>query len=236
MTARASRSIPDALEALAAEVCAAARRLTRDGLAVGTAGNISARDIASGLIAMTPAGFAYEAMTPADIAIVDPDGLVVRGERRPTSELALHTMVYAHHRDVGAIVHTHSPYATAFSVARHPIPLICNEGLLVGTVRIEIADYGMPGTLGLGQAAFRLLEHHPSARAFLLANHGAVALGSSVAGAYTLASQVEWEARIYHLALAIGEPHVLTQSQMDEICRHHADLPPVGRSSWGTDS
>jgi ribulose-5-phosphate 4-epimerase/fuculose-1-phosphate aldolase len=226
------RPIPAALDDLAEQVCAAARRLSRDGLAVGTAGNISARDPESGLIAVTPAGYSYEEMTPADIAIVDPRGRLVRGELRPTSELGLHVIVLARHEAVRAIVHTHSPYALAFAVARHPIPLICNEGLFVGTPRVEVADFGQPATAALGEAAARLLERFPSAHAFLLANHGAVALGSTVDGAYTLAAQVEWEARVYHLARQIGEPHVLTQAQMDEIRRHYADLPPVERSPW----
>jgi L-fuculose-phosphate aldolase len=226
------RPVPPALDALAEDVCAAARRLSGDGLAVGTAGNISARDPETGLIAVTPAGYPYEEMTPADIAIVDPRGRLVRGDLRPTSELALHVTLLGRHAEVRAIVHTHSPYALAFSVARHPIPLICNEGLFVGTPRVEVADFGLPGTPALGEAAARLLIRFPSAHAFLLANHGVVALGSTVDGAYTLAAQVEWEARVYHLALQIGEPHVLTAAQMEEIRRHYADLPPIERSPW----
>jgi ribulose-5-phosphate 4-epimerase/fuculose-1-phosphate aldolase len=190
------RPIPVSLESLADEVCAAARRLSGDGLAVGTAGNISARDPESGLIAVTPAGYSYEDMTPADIAIVDPVGRLVRGELRPTSELTLHVTVLARQEAVRAIVHTHSPCALAFAVARHPIPLICNEGLFVGTPRVEVADFGQPGTAALGEAASRLLDRFPSARAFLLANHGVVALGSTVGGAYALAAQVEGGSRL----------------------------------------
>jgi len=230
------RPIPPALELLAAEVCAAARRLSPDGLAVGTAGNISARDPESGLVAVTPAGYAYDEMIPADIAIVDPSGRLVRGDLRPTSELPLHVAVLARHQEVRAIVHTHSPHALAFAVARHPIPLICNEGLFVGTPRVEVADFGQPATAALAEAALRLLDRFPSAHAFLLANHGVVALGSTVDGAYSLAAQVEWEARVYHLALRIGEPHVLTAGQMEEIRRHYADLPPIERSPWPDES
>jgi ribulose-5-phosphate 4-epimerase/fuculose-1-phosphate aldolase len=140
--------------------------------------------------------------------------------------------LFDRHEAVRAIVHTHSPYALSFAVTRHPIPLICNEGLFVGTARVEVADFGLPGTTALGEAAVRLLARFPSANAFLLANHGVVALGSTVDGAYTLAAQVEWEARVYHLALRIGEPHVLTAAQMDEIRRLYAHLPPIERSPW----
>jgi ribulose-5-phosphate 4-epimerase/fuculose-1-phosphate aldolase len=232
MTARPRRSIPDAVAILAEEVCDAAHRLVPDGLAVETAGNVSARDPGSGLIAVTPTGRPYDRLMPADIAIVDPYGRLVRGDHRPTSELPLHIAILAVHPDVDAIVHAHSPYATAFSVAHHPIPLVCNEGLFVGTARVEVTDFAAPGTTSIGRAALALLHRAPGARAFLLANHGTVALGRTVAGAYTLAAQVEWEARIYHLALQLGEPRVLTKAQMDDILATYADLPPVERSTW----
>lgn len=225
-------ALPSAVQALAEEVCGAARRLVPDGLAVATAGNISARDPGSGLIAVTPSGQAYESLTPADVAIVDPDGRIVRMRRRPTSELLLHVMVYAHHSDIHAIVHTHSPYATAFSVARHPVPLVSNEGLGVGMARLEVTAFAVPGTAELGRAAVTLLRRHPRARAFLLANHGAVALAADVGGAYRLAASVEWAARIYHLALAIGEAHVLDEAQMEQILRHYGSMPPPEPSPW----
>lgn len=235
MVARRQPLIPVAVAALAEEVCAAARRLLPDGLAVATAGNISARDPGSGLIAVTPAGRPYDRLMPADIPIVDPYGRLVHGDHRPTSELPLHLAILAVHADVDAIVHAHSPYATAFSVAHHPIPFVCNEGLFVGSARVEVTEFARPGTTSIGRAALALLHRVPGAHAFLLANHGVVALGRSVEGAYSLAAQVEWEARVYHLALQLGEPHVLTKAQMDEIVATYADLPPVERSTWGTD-
>jgi L-fuculose-phosphate aldolase len=227
------RPIPPAVEALAEAVCAAARRLAPDGLTVATAGNISTRDPGSGLIAVTPSGFPYESMTPAEIAIVDPVGRTVRAPHRPTSELALHVLTYARFNAVHAVVHPHSPYATAFAVLRRPIPLISNEGANVGALRVEVTEFASPGTVDLGRAAMALLERAPRTRAFLLANHGAVALAKDLGAAYRLAASVEWEARIYHHALAIGEPILLDQAQMDEIVTHYSDLPPLERSPWG---
>lgn len=236
MVGRGVRAIPESVELLADAVAGAARRLVPDGLAVVTAGNISARDPESGLIAVTPSGRPYPSMTAHDIAIVDPGGRLVRGEHRPTSELPLHLAIHADDPGVRAIVHTHSPYAAAFSVARRPIPLVCNEGLFVGAPRVEVTGFAPPGTEQVGRTAVELLRRLPGAQAFLLANHGVVALGSSVGAAYDLAAQVEWEARIYHLALQIGEPHVLTRAQMDEILAVYANLPPVEPSPWGRDS
>ena len=232
MPLRRAPAIPDAVEALIEPVLTAAHRLLPDGLATATSGNVSARDPASGLIAVTPSGRSYASMAAGDIAIVDPAGRLVRGPHRPTSELPLHLAIYGEHPDVDAIVHTHSPYAAAFAVARRPIPFVCNEGMFAGTPRVEVADFGIPSTPELGQAALALLARFPSARAFLLANHGIVALGRSVPATYDLAAQVEWEARVYHLALSIGGAHVLTDAQFEEMRGHYAALPPVGRSPW----
>jgi L-fuculose-phosphate aldolase len=233
MVEREPPPLPDAVEALVDAILAAARRLVPDGLAVATSGNVSARDPSSGLIAVTPAGRPYDSMIAADIAVVDARGRLVRGDRRPTSELPLHVAVYGHDPTVDAIVHTHSPYAAAFAVARHPIPLVANEGLFVGTYRVEIAAFAAPGTKALGRAAVELLRRYPSARAFLLANHGLVALGSSVRAAHDLAAQVEWEARVYHLALQLGDVHVLTETQYREMRATYAALPPIEPSPWG---
>ena len=232
MSGRRAPAIPDAVEALILPVLAAAQRLLPDGLATATSGNVSARDPASGLIAVTPSGRSYASMAARDIAIVDPAGRLVRGPYRPTSELPLHLAVYGAQPDVDAIVHTHSPYAAAFAVARRPIPFVCNEGMFAGTPRVEVAEFGMPSTPDLGRAALALLVRFPAARTFLLANHGVVALGRSVPAAYDLAAQVEWEARIYHLALQIGGVHVLTDAQFEEMRGHYAALPPVERSPW----
>lgn len=227
--------LPEGVLELTESVRRFAARLVPDGLAVGTAGNISARDADTGLIAVTPAAVPYEVTTAEDIAVLDPRGRTVRARRRPTSELALHVAVLALRSDVGAIVHTHSPFATAFAVARHPIPLVANEGMFVGTPRIEVTDFALPGTDALGRAAVSLLRREPTARAFLLANHGTVALGANLAAAYLLAQQVEWEAQIYHHALALGEPHVLTPAQMKAMVAVYRALPPVPPSPWPSD-
>lgn len=224
--------LPPEVANLTEAVCGAARRLIVDGLAIGTAGNISARDPVSGLIVVTPARFPYGRLEPADVAVVDGAGRVVRALHRPTSELALHVTVLARRPGVHAVVHTHSPYATAFSVVRRPIPLICNEGLGVGRVTVEVTDFAPPGTTDLGSAAGTLLDRDPGANAFLLANHGVVALGADVEAAYALATQVEWEARIYTLAVSLGEPHVLGEDERRAIVDLYTALPELEQSPW----
>ncbi len=222
--------IPVALDLLAIAVCDTARQMARDGLVAATAGNVSARDPASGLIAVTPSTYPYDLLQPDDVAIVDPEGTQLRGTRRPTSELPLHLGVLALRPEVAAIVHTHSRYATAFSVVRRPIPFVCNEGMGVGAPSIDVAEWAVPGTADLGRAAVAFLERRPDVRAFLLANHGVVALGDDLRAAYSLASQVEWEAAVFHLALQIGEPHLLSEEQFRATVRNYAGLAVGGRA------
>ena len=217
---------PQSVLNLATEVANAARRLPLDGLTVVTGGNISARDPETGLIVITPAGAPYRDMSASDIVVVDETGQVVYGSRPPSSEMAMHLelMRRAESRPDFAVVHTHSPYATAFSVVRMPISLVCNEGLGLGTVRVRVTEYAAPGTIALSDEVRRTLADEPGALAILLANHGAATMADSVTKAYDLALQLEWSARVYHLAMQIGEPHLLSEEQRTAILsQYHND-------------
>jgi L-fuculose-phosphate aldolase len=217
---------PQSVLDLAAEVANAARRLPLDGLTVVTGGNISARDAETGMIVITPASAPYRDMSASDIVVVDEAGQVIYGSGTPSSEMAMHLelMRRAEDRSAFAVVHTHSPYATAFSVVRTPIPLVCNEGLGLGTVRVRVTEYAAPGTIALGEEVRSALAEDPGALAILLANHGAATMADSVSQAYDLALQLEWSARVYHLAVQIGEPHLLTEQQRIAIlAQYHND-------------
>ena len=214
-----------ALTSLRRAVLDTARRLPTDGLTIVSGGNVSARDPGSGLIAITPTAMAYATMTADDIVVVDRAGDVVDGAHLPSSEMRLHLdLMRRFHDEPGlGIVHTHSPYATAFSVARRAIPLVCNEGLNLGSPWVEVTSYAPPGTPELGRAVLDVLEERPDARAILIANHGAVTIAPTVSAAYDLALQLEWSARVYHLAIQIGEPRELDGGLMAEIlARYHA--------------
>jgi ribulose-5-phosphate 4-epimerase/fuculose-1-phosphate aldolase len=211
------------LAALRRSVVDTARRLPTDGLTVVSGGNVSARDPGTGLIAITPTAMVYATMTDADIVLVDAAGDVVDGPHPPSSEMRLHLELMGRFDEPGlGIVHTHSPYATAFSVARRGIPLVCNEGLNLGSPWIEVTSFAPPGTPELGRAVLEVLDDRPDARAILIANHGAVTIAPTISAAYDLALQLEWSARIYHLAIQIGQPRELDGAQMAEIlARYH---------------
>jgi L-ribulose-5-phosphate 4-epimerase len=93
------------------------------GLFAGTSGNLSARDPSSGLIVITPTSLPYDSMTSGDLVVIEEDGRVVEGHRKPSSEWNMHVQVYKGRKDVLSVFHTHSPYATAFAVIRKPVPL-----------------------------------------------------------------------------------------------------------------
>lgn len=186
-----------------AVVVRAAEQMVAAGLVIGSAGNISVR-LESGELCVTPAGMDYAEMRVEDLPIVDPKTGQWRGPHRPTSETALHSGVMLRLPHVGAIVHTHSRFATAFAVARREIPYVCNESLGIRAERILLTDYAPPGSQDLGKQAVRAFERQPGSRAILLANHGVVAIAADVQAALLVARQVEWIAEITYRAHQLG--------------------------------
>lgn len=187
-----------------------ARRLDALGFMPSKSGNVSVR--MAGGFRITPSGLPYAALTEADLVDVALDGSVLAGSRRPSSEWRLHAEIYAVRPAAGAIVHTHSPRATALSCARRGLPAFHYMIALGGGDDIRCSAYATFGTAELALAAVTALEGR---RACLLANHGVVALGSSLAAAETLAREVENLAGEYLDLLAAGlAPVLLTPEEM----------------------
>ena len=194
-------------------------RLVADGLVVGSAGNVSLR-IDEHHAVVTAAGIPYERARPVDHPIVDVrDGAWV-GARRPTSELALHLTVLRELPDVRAVVHTHSPHAAGFAVARRPLEFVCNENLGPACERVLVTEpYAAPSTQELADATVRTLRRQPGSRACLLANHGPVAIGPDLAAAELVVRQVEWIAHVSAVALVAGGLHVIPRDAQEEMAR-----------------
>jgi L-fuculose-phosphate aldolase len=182
-------------------------------------GNLSVREGAGFLV--TPAALPYAAMTPADIVAVDADGKALAGAaRRPSSEWRLHAAIYAARPEIGAVVHTHSPRATALSCARRGIPPFHYMVLLAGGP-IRCADHATFGTQALARHCVAALAGR---RAVLLANHGVVACGATLAAAVTLAFEVENLAGQYLDLLASGlKPVLLKKRELAEAAAQFAD-------------
>ncbi|WP_424813710.1 class II aldolase/adducin family protein [Roseococcus sp. YIM B11640] len=187
-----------------------ARRLDALGFMPSKSGNVSVRT--EGGFRITPSGLAYTALTEGDLVEVALDGRVLDGNRRPSSEWRLHAAIYAARPEAKALVHTHSPRATALSCARRGLPPFHYMIALAGGDDIPCSTYATFGTQKLADAAASAIRGR---RACLLANHGVVAIGSSLAAAETLAREVENLASEYlDLLQARLEPVLLTPEEM----------------------
>lgn len=196
------------------ELLRVAQALDRAGMMPSKSGNVSCRCGDGGGMLITPAGLPYAETTPEDLVKLGPDGAVRAGGRRPSSEWRLHAAVYAARPEAGAVVHTHSPKATALACARRGIPPFHYMVVLAGG-DIRCARYATPGTAALGEAVVTALEGRGAA---LLANHGVVVLGATLAAAHALALEVENLAGQYLALLAAGlEPALLTEAELAEI-------------------
>lgn len=203
----------------------AAKAMSASGLSPQRSGNLSVREGDGFLV--TPSGLPYGHMEEADLVSIEPDGRVPAGQRRPTSELPFHLAIYASRPDAQAIVHAHSPRATALSCLRRAIPAFHYMVAVAGGRDIRCAEYATFGTQQLAEHAVRALEGR---RACLLANHGQVAIGESVEAALELAHEVETLADAYLVCLSVGEPAVLDDEEMARVSARFAGYGQGGGS------
>jgi L-fuculose-phosphate aldolase len=194
------------------EVAAASRRLAAEGLVLGTAGNVSARE--EDLVAITPTGAELAEIEPGQVAVVDLEGHAVDGDLEPTSELDLHLGVYRRY-DAGAVVHTHAPMATALSCVLDELPCVHYQMLLLGGT-VRVAPYATFGTPELAAAVLDALEGRTAA---LMANHGAVVHAGETHAAVELSLLLEWACTVYWRAAAIGKPSLLDEDQRADVVR-----------------
>jgi len=196
---------------LRAEVAAAARRLAAAGLLVGTAGNVSLRE--GDRVAVTATGVVLGDCAPDDVTLVSLGGEVLEGGLRPTSELDLHLGVYAADPGVAALVHTHAPYSTAIACVLDELPVLHYQQLTLGGT-IRVAPYA---TFGSVELAGHVHDALVGRRAALMANHGSVAVGTSLHQAVEHALLLEWLATLHCRASALGTPRVLTEDQQLDV-------------------
>ena len=178
-----------------------ARQMVTDGIAHRAQGNISLRQAESGLIAVTPSAIPYDRLQIDDIVVVDLDGRVVEGPWKPTSELLLHLAFYRARAEVGAVVHSHAPYATLFGVIGEALPMLLTEAAACLGGPVPVAPYARPGTQELADGAVRIADR---GSAVILANHGLVTVGPDLSSAYDATLAVETTARIAWMARAMG--------------------------------
>jgi L-ribulose-5-phosphate 4-epimerase len=208
------------MDALREELVKLARQMLVLGLVTGTAGNLSGRTPGEGIVLVTPSGVDYETMRPEDLVAVNLDGEPVGNRLKPSVDTMNHIAIYRARPDVGGVLHTHSPYAAAFSTLYREIPPLITEaaGYLGGSVRVT--EYIPPAT---PEQASRVATGLGAERAVLLPNHGVMAVGENPRKAFHAAVSVEESARVAFIALQLGEPRQVPESEvrrMNDFIHH----------------
>lgn len=199
--------LPDAREA----IVTTCRELARAGLVVGTAGNVSVRE--GDLVAVTPSGVRYAGLTPELVGVHRVDGAAVEAPLAPTSELPLHLAIYADRPEAGAVVHTHSPAATALSALADEVPAVHYYAAMFGGP-VRVAPYATYGTEALARNAVHALRDRTGC---LLGNHGAITVGPDLVTAHEASAYLEWLCDVYLRASSAGAPRLLPPEEIAAV-------------------
>jgi L-ribulose-5-phosphate 4-epimerase len=204
------------LEQLKEVVCKLHLELPKNNLVVWTTGNVSARDPESGLVVIKPSGIPYDELRPEHHVVVNLQGDVVEGDLKPSSDTATHLYIYRHREDVNGVVHTHSPYATAFAALGQPIPVYLTEMGDEFGCPIPCAGFALIGDEEIGR---QVVEHIGSSPAVLLKQHGVFTVGPTAEAAVKAAVMTENVARTVWLALQLGQPEEIPPEDVAKL--HH---------------
>lgn len=191
------------------QVLEACRRLAGQGYfgtRSGTGGNVSALVEGEEVAVVTPSSRPYDTLTPDDMCVMDLKGRKLDGPYEPSIEAPMHLAVYAHRRDVNAVVHTHPPFASIFAVLNEPIPPLFDEVVAAIGPAVEMVPYGLSGSVELLENVVSKLSnrHH----CYLMQNHGALCVGATLEKTIHFTELLEKTAAIYYRALATGKPVV----------------------------
>lgn len=202
------------LEMLREQVWKLHLELPRNGLVVWTGGNLSARDTDSGYVVIKPSGVRYEDLRPEHLVILDLDGNRVEGDLKPSSDAASHLYIYRHRPDVNGVVHTHSPYATAFAAQGRPIPVILTAIADEFGGPIPCGGFALIGGEQIGKVVVETIGNCP---AVLLKNHGVFTVGPTAEAALKAAVMTEDAARTVWLALQLGQPDEIAPEDVAKL-------------------
>jgi L-ribulose-5-phosphate 4-epimerase len=190
--------------------------LTRYGLVMWTAGNVSARVPGQDLMVIKPSGVSYDKLTAATIVVTDLHGELVEGDMAPSSDTAAHGYVYRHLPEVGGVVHTHSPYATAWAARGEPIPCVLTMMADEFGGDIPVGPFAMIGDDSIGRGIVETLRDSRSP-AVLMRNHGPFTVGGDARSAVKAAVMLEDVARTVHIAHQLGKPGGIAQDDIDRL-------------------
>lgn len=195
------------------EIIEVGKRMYQRGYVASNDGNISAR-IDENKILITPTGVSKGFMRPEDLIVIDFNGNVISGTKKPSSEFLMHAQVYKNRPDVMCVSHAHPPYATGFGVAGLSLEDCVLPEVVVSLGGIPLVEYGTPGTEELSKRLVPFLKNHD---AFILANHGVLTLGKDIINAYHKMETVEHFAYIAFIARQLGSVNKLNKEQVSKL-------------------
>lgn len=204
------------LESIREEVWQLHLELPKNNLVTWTGGNASARDPETGYVVIKPSGVRYENLRPEHLVIVDLDGNYIEGDLKPSSDTASHLYIYRHRADVNGVVHTHSPYATAFAAVGRPIPVYLTAIADEFGGPIPCGGFALIGSEDIGRVVVESIGDSP---AVLLDRHGVFTIGATPERAVKAAVMVEDVARTVWYALQIGQPQEISPEDVAKL--HH---------------
>ena len=203
------------LEVLREQVWQLHLELPKNDLVRWTGGNVSGRDPETGLVVIKPSGVKYPDLRPEHLVVLDVDGKTVEGNLSPSSDTASHLYIYRHRPDVGGIVHTHSPYATAFAAIGKPIPVYLTAIADEFGGPIPVGGFALIGGEEIGKVVVDSIGSSP---AVLLKNHGVFTIGKNAESAVMAAVMTEDVARTVWYALQLGTPDEIPA---EDVARLH---------------
>jgi L-ribulose-5-phosphate 4-epimerase len=204
------------LEELREQVWRLHLELPRNGLVRWTGGNVSARDPETGYVVIKPSGVHYESLRPEHLVTVSLDGQRIEGDLKASSDTASHLYIYRHRPDVCGVVHTHSPYATAFAALGRPIPVYLTAIADEFGGPIPCGGFALIGGEEIGQVVVESIGDSP---AVLLKNHGVFTVGPTAEAAVKTAVMVEDVACTVWIALQMGQPDEIPAEDVAKL--HH---------------
>lgn len=210
-------------------VCDLHAELPRWELVVWTAGNVSQRVVVGDepshddLFVIKPSGVRYDQLTPESMVVCNIKGELVDGDRSPSSDTAAHAYVYENMPEVGGVVHTHSPYATAWAARGEEVPCVLTMMADEFGGPVPIGPFAVIGDDSIGRGIVETLKGHRSP-AVLMQNHGPFTIGKDGEAAVKAATMVEEVARTVHIASQLGELIPIPQEKIDSLYNRYQNV------------
>jgi L-ribulose-5-phosphate 4-epimerase len=202
------------LEELKMRVSQLLAKLPENHLVCSTGGNVSARDLETGFVVIKPSGVPYEDLSPDALVVVDDQGNRVEGKFKPSSDTASHIYIYQKMPEINGIVHTHSPYATAFAAAERPIPVLFSETAEEFGGEIPLTEFVLVGDEAIGE---QVVKYGAKTKAVILRKHGIFTLGSTPEKAVDLSILAENSAFVAWLSFHLNPPLPLSQKDIQAL-------------------